>query len=229
MTTFVDKLYRYILQHQPISKTLQQLPAWIAMEEYDTEAFEFDMSILDGNIHHFLDDQNFTQQIEHFILNPRFPGVVASYSSDVSKESTKGYFTLSILEIILYLQANIKPSKSLINNALSVTSQHINEIFLGVRHILTNVTRYKSVLNIKQVQVKQHNVKNSNNIITKLDQLVDENNQHISCVIHKIVKTPQTRSICLHKIYNDERYVLYDPHPRYVFNGSHFLIFSGLL
>eukprot|EP01084_Bolivina_argentea_P036143 66908_1 len=96
-------------------------------------------------------------------------------------------------------------------------------MFLGVRHILKNVMRYKSVL--EQIDSMYCNIKNIDKIINILDKYANE--QNTSCVINKIVATPQ--SICLHKTYNDKRYILYDPHPRREkkFNGSHFLIFAG--
>eukprot|EP01084_Bolivina_argentea_P006634 12581_1 len=53
----------------------------------------------------------------------------------------EGSCTLNILEIIINLQVNNKPSISLINNTLSITSKYINEIFLGIGNILPNVTR----------------------------------------------------------------------------------------
>eukprot|EP01084_Bolivina_argentea_P074347 134880_1 len=95
-------------------------------------------------------------------------------------------------------------------------------MFLGVTHILPNVVRYKSVL--EQIDSINCNVQNIDKIINMLNKYAIE--QNVSCVINKIVATPQ--SICVHKNYNDKQYILYDPHSRSEkeFNGSHFLIFA---
>eukprot|EP01084_Bolivina_argentea_P129128 228112_1 len=85
-------------------------------------------------------------------------------------DQSEASYTLNTLEIIANLHINNKPSISLINNTLSITSKYKNEIFLGIRNILPNITRYKSV--IKQIDSIQFNVENTNKIINILNKKI---------------------------------------------------------
>eukprot|EP01084_Bolivina_argentea_P006635 12583_1 len=59
-------------------------------------------------------------------------GVISSYISDKFQrfDQSEGSYTLNILEMILYLHVNSKPSISLIDHTLSITSMYLNKMFL---------------------------------------------------------------------------------------------------
>eukprot|EP01084_Bolivina_argentea_P170757 295891_1 len=146
------------------------------------------------------------------------------YVSDQSQYShqSSNSCTINALEMAVRLQSGEKPSTTLINDLLlTMPSLHTSSIHITVGDVLPHVTRYKSIFKT----IFRCNEQNITKVIERLDFFVSNSKHDCSCVMAKTVE-----SILLHKIFSNNKYIIYDSQPRHKngLNGSHILVFTDI-
>eukprot|EP01084_Bolivina_argentea_P039445 72902_1 len=114
-----------------------------------------------------------------------------------------------------------KPSIELVDEIVNLAALYKQNKHTSVDDVFPVVTRYKN--NLTRVHWMQITVNNITNIIDAMRKTLTNVSSTTNSVSAVLTKPPETLFMHL----NDEnRFYIYDSHPRTKLNGSHFLVFN---